>query len=478
MENNKASKIEALKLAFKKNQKPLLIATAVIVIIIASAAAYIYSVNNKIVSWENKVYPGVEVYGVSLGGLDKETGLKVIEEQLIPKINEKKIKITVGDKVNEISYADIAPSYDANSILDEAMAFGKDKGLFDKKSLIDNETKQELTPNVAYDDELLRSKEAEIRKAVDVNPVDAKIVINGTTPSVTEEVLGYTIDAEDFHNKIVESISGNPLESSELTFELKETAARIKASDLNKIDSKISTFSTNYRRGSDLGRDKNMEVAAGYINGTVLMPGDVFSYYDKIGQTTPEKGYEKANVYVADRIEKDYGGGVCQISTTLYRAAMGANLRSVERRNHSMTVSYAELGLDATYASGYIDYKFKNEYDFPVYIQGSVTGNQVIFSIFGNQEGMGGKTYKMASEVLETYQPKVVKKDDPNLYVGEERVTQAGMVGHKVKSYQITYENGQEVNREYIATDVYNTQDRIISVGTKPKPEAPVVPAE
>lgn len=469
--------VDYLKVKIIEKKKPLLIITAIFVIIFASSLAYIYSITKTVDSWANKIYPGVEIYGVSFGGASREEGVKIVEEQLLPKIKEKKILIKVGDSVNEISYNDISPNYDANTIIDEALAFGKDQSLFKKKSLINGKTKHELSADITYDEELLKAKEKEIREKVDIKPIDAKLTISGSTPVVTNEKLGYLIDSEDFHNKIVESINGNPLENTELTFELKETAPRITAAELNKVDSKISSFSTTFNKGIDYGRDKNMQVATEYINGTILMPGDIFSYNEIIGQTTPEKGYELANVYVADRIEKDYGGGVCQISTTLYRAAMGANLRSVERRNHSMTVGYSELGLDATYASGYIDYKFKNGYDFPIYIQGYISGNNVIFNIYGNKSGMDGKTYKMMSETIETYQPKVVKKEDPNLYVGQEKVIDNGMVGYKVKSYQITYQNGKEINRELIATDIYNSKNKVIAVGTKPmpKPEVPKV---
>ncbi len=107
------------------------------------------------------------------------------------------------------------------------------------------------------------------------------------------------------------------------------------------------------------GRVKNMQIATQIVNGTIVMPGEEFSYNELIGDTTPDKGYEKANTYVGNEIVPDYGGGICQISTTLYRAAMRANLRSTERMNHSLTVSYSEPGLDATVANGVIDYKFK-----------------------------------------------------------------------------------------------------------------------
>ncbi|MDZ4941438.1 VanW family protein, partial [Clostridium perfringens] len=133
-----------------------------------------------------------------------------------------------------------------------------------------------------------------------------------------------------------------------------------------------------YRDTGD-GRVRNMQIAAETVNGTIVMPGEEFSYNALIGDTTPDKGYEKANTYVGNKIVPDYGGGICQVSTALYRAAMRANLRSTERANHSLTGSYSEPGLDATVAYGFVDYKFKNSYDFPIYIQGYVGGGSVSF---------------------------------------------------------------------------------------------------
>ena len=465
-----------LKLVLEKNKKAIIISSIVIVVIIAGTLGYISSVKKNVASWTDKIYPGVEVYGVDLGGLTKEEGLNIISEQLIPKINAKKIVVTINDTQKEILYSDIAPNYDSETILKEALAYGKDKGLFEKQNLIKSDEKHQLTPSVTIDEELLKAKEEEIKQAVNINPVNATLTISGATPLVTAEKIGYTVDSEEFHKMLMDSINGNPLENSEISLELKETEASIKAETLNLVDGQISTFSTNFSKGVDTGRDKNLAVALSYINGTVLMPGEEFSYYEKIGQTTPEKGYHLANVYVADRIEKDYGGGVCQISTTLYRAAMGANLRSTQRRNHSMMVGYAEAGMDATYAAGYIDYKFKNTYDFPVYIQGYTSGNKVVVNIYGNVAGMGGKTYKMTNEIVETYSPEIVKKEDPTLYVGQEKVKDSGLTGYKAKGYLITYQNGKQINKELVSTDVYTSMDRVISVGTKPVPEKPKAP--
>ena len=126
-------------------------------------------------------------------------------------------------------------------------------------------------------------------------------------------------------------------------------------------------------------------------------------------------------------------GGICQVSSALYRAVMRANIRSVERHNHMMPVGYAELGLDATVAWGYLDYKFKNTYDFPIYIEGIAGNGTVTFNIYGDPAALGGNTYELVSENLGT----------------------DAQGNSKAKSYQVTYKNGVEINREYIATDTY-----------------------
>ncbi|MGL5353810.1 MAG: VanW family protein, partial [Clostridium sp.] len=388
----------------------------------------------------------------------------------------KTLIVTVGDKKLNLSYADLAPGYDAEAIVIEAMEYGKDGSMLAKNRKIKKGKAYDVEAGISYDEAKLKEFEDNVKSTVDVEAEDAKLSINGGEISIIPEVVGYKIDGEDLHNKLVENINGDPTHEVNLEFELKESKARVTSEDLKKIDGVIGSHSTSYKDGGD-GRVKNMQVAAQTVNGVILMPGDEFSYNELIGDTTPDKGYEKANTYVGNKIVPDYGGGICQVSTTLYRAVMRANMRSTERANHSLTVSYSEPGLDATVAYGVIDYKFKNPYDFPVYISGYVGGGTVGFSIYGNKAGMDGKTYELVNEVHETYNPGKEYIDDPTLEVGKEVTQSYGMPGYKASSYQVTYENGKEINREFIATDVYLTTNSVIKRGTK-KPEVVKPPVE
>lgn len=455
----------------KKINKNTLIAAAVIIsLVIVVIIGYIFSINKKVSAWENKIYPEINVYGINIGGLDKNEAIALLEEELPNAIMDKKLKVVVGDKSLELSYGDLNPSYNVEQIVDEALVYGKDKSLFAKNSLVKGKKSIELDSEITYDEEALIAFEDKVLKEVDIEPKNASIDISSGNISIIPEESGKTIDKDELHNKLIESINGDLGQDVELTFELKEKEADIKSDDLEKITGKISDYSSNYANTGD-GRVKNMEIAAGIINGTIVMPGEEFSYNALIGDTTPDKGYEKANTYVGNKVVPDYGGGICQVSTTLYRAVMRANIRSTERTNHSLTVSYSEPGLDATVANPYLDYKFVNTYDFPIYIQGYVSGGVVNFTIYGNVEAMGNKTYDLVNEILEKYDPKVKYEEDSSMAAGTEKVESYGMPGYKASSYQVTYENGVEVNREFIATDIYMTTDTVIKKGTMKKEE-------
>lgn len=454
----------------KLDKNTIIVATAVIALIIIGIIGYVFSINKKVAAWEDKIYPGINVYGVNIGGLNKDEAISLLEEKLPNVIMDKRLKVVVGDKSLELKYDTLNPSYNIETIADNAVAYGKDQGLFSKNSLVKCKKDIELDAEITYDEEALVAFEDKVLEEVNISPKNASIDLSSGNISIIPEVSGKTIDKEELHNKLIESLNDNQGNDVELTFDLKEQDANIKASDLEKITGKISDFSSNYANTGD-GRVKNMEIAAGIINGTIVMPGEEFSYNALIGDTTPDKGYEKANTYIGNKIVPDYGGGICQVSTTLYRAVMRANIRSTERMNHSLTVSYSEPGLDATVSNGSIDYKFVNTYDFPIYIQGSVSGGVVNFAIYGNVEAMGNKTYELVNEVHEKYNPEKKYEEDSSMEAGTEKVVSYGMPGYKASSYQVTYENGVEVNRELISTDTYMTTDTIVKKGTKKKEE-------
>lgn len=225
----------------------------------------------------------------------------------------------------------------------------------------------------------------------------------------------------------------------------------------------ISTYTTRYD-ASNLNRSQNLAIATGKINGTVLMPGEEFSFNQIVGKRTIEEGYKDAKIYQDGKVVDGLAGGICQISSTLYNAVIKANLEIVERRNHSFTTSYVKAGRDATVVYGVIDFKFKNTRTYPIKIEGSVGSGVAEFNIYGIKEET---EYSVdLSPIVTASIPYTTQYiPDATLAPGQQVVVQAGGNGCKVTTYKETKLDGKFVSREIISTDTYQPMKAIIRVG-------------
>lgn len=448
-----------------------------LVIIISIFSAYFMSINAKTKEWENKIYPGVSVNDVDLSDKTKEEAMQVLQDELLSKIREKKINITVGDIKKSYYYSDIEASYDFEKAVEEALNHGKKLGIMDKKRFINKKNKDNIELNVIYNEDKIQELVDKITTETRVEPIDASVKINAGEITIVKESLGSEVLDGNLVESIKEKINGDIVKSTDISFSVKELNAKITEEDLSKISKNpMSSFETSFG-SSNAERSINIDIAASLVNGTLLMPGEEFSYSEVSQKGRGE--YKLAGVYINNKVEQAEAGGICQASTTLYRAVMGANIRSTERLNHSLPVGYSELGLDATVAWGNIDYKFKNTYDFPIYIEATTHNKIIKVNIYGDTKALDGKTYGMKSEIIETIEPSTTYVDDPTIPIGTEELETSGKPGYKVKSYLITYKKGVEIDREVISIDTYATQTTIMKRGTSEiveleTPKAPV----
>lgn len=472
MESGRGRRKNSMKSATGKKKKIALMIIGILVIVTCVLTAYSLVISNSVKKWDERIYPGVTVQNVSLGGMTKDEAKEKLKESFESTINDKVLPINIEGKTFELNYSEISPSYDIDGTVEEAFDSGKEHGTLSRYLNIKSKKNNEIDIAFSYDENKLRDFEEKIINEVNQDPVNASIKIVGDNIQIEPEKDGVGIDIETLDSKIKEAINGVIDSEDEVNIDAEVTKAKITSEDLSKIKDIMGSFSTSYGTSAP-GRSHNIEIATQSINGTILMPGDTFSFNEVVGPRTEETGYKEAGTYVGNKVEPGIGGGICQVSTTLYRAAMRANIRSTERTNHSMAVGYALPGLDATVAYGYLDYKFKNTYDFPIYIQGYTAGKVVTYNIYGDSSALGGKTYDMVNEILETLPPETKVVEDPTLEEGKEINEGGGMIGYRASSYQVTYENGVEVNREKISTDTYAKVDITIRKGTKP-----VVPEE
>lgn len=234
----------------------------------------------------------------------------------------------------------------------------------------------------------------------------------------------------------------------------------------------LGSFSTKYD-ATNLSRSNNLVIAMKKLNGTVVMPGEVFSYNKTLGKRTVEEGYQDANGFAGGKVVPMLAGGICQISSTLYDAALYANMNIVERHNHMFQATYVDPGKDATVVYGSLDFKFENTRKYPIMIKTKCGSGLAEIKIFGIKEEVEYEIEILS--VVQSYTPyKVVYEDDSSLAPGVERVSQYGLQGCKSTTYRIRKLNGQEVSKEVLSTDVYDPLNKIIRRGVRKQVQQPV----
>ena len=226
--------------------------------------------------------------------------------------------------------------------------------------------------------------------------------------------------------------------------------------ELSRYTSKITD--------QDRNRLNNVHLAASKINGVIINPGDTFAYLSYVEPITVEGGYKTANVYANGKIEKDIGGGVCQVSSALYSAVLNANLEVVKRYAHSLTVGYVPLGQDATVSSGEIDFRFKNNTNEPIKIVAQSDNAGVYITLLGKKvdPSISVEIENVTSQVL---YPETVVEVDENLQPGEEIVDYAGKTGYIIQTYKHIYKDGTLIETVHVSTSRYKKIDKTVRKG-------------
>lgn len=301
---------------------------------------------------------------------------------------------------------------------------------------------------------------AKIRNEIHKEPQDAYVSKNPTTVHAHVNGVDLAISIEEAQEILAE-------DKEEYIIPLKITVPEKTIEDLGEeaFPDELSSYSTRYDP-SNLNRSNNIEISAEKIDGTIIMPGETFSYNQTVGERTIAEGYKEAGAYAGGRVVQDVGGGICQTSSTLYNAALLANLEIVDRSNHQFLTSYVSAGRDATVSWGSIDFKFKNSREYPIKIEARAKNGVCEMSIYGIKEE---KEYKVEieSNVL-SYIPYTTKyENDSSLTEGKEVVEQSGYNGCTSEAYRVLKLNGEVVSRTLLSKDTYDPMTRIIKRGTK-----------
>ncbi len=235
----------------------------------------------------------------------------------------------------------------------------------------------------------------------------------------------------------------------------------------------LSTVTSSFN-ASLVGRTTNVKLACDHCNNVILNPGDEFSYNKTVGPRTYERGFKDATIYVSDTTEEGVGGGICQVSSTIYSAALHADLKISERHNHSYMITYVPLGEDATVAYGSKDFRFVNNTDYPIKLRVTYGKSTMTVSIIGTN--LTNKTVEISTKQLSSDPFTVVHKVDTSLEPGTTKVKNNGYTGYVTESYRLVYENGKLVSNTFENKSVYKRLDKLIL--ENPKPSTPTEPSE
>ncbi len=422
------------------------------------------------------IFPGVFVDGVSLGDMTMAQAQDALQgTQGQPIQGTASVTVAIGNKTWVFDQSNVPATRDLGNVLEQAFAIGRGNTpeilgtkITPFKERVDTalrlrESGINLEAKAAYDHQAVRKLVDEIATAVTRPPKDSQIAsfdFNTRTFQFTDEQVGVTLDPEALYQKVTASLDRWE-KGVVVTVEpvlTQPTVTKAKLSADFKMTAAFTTDTTN-----DKNRNNNIDLACQAINGRALMPGEKFSFNEATGQRTTAKGYREAGAISAGQSIEEVGGGICQVSSTLFNAVARADLEVTSRSPHAWPSTYVNRGEDATVNWPNLDFQFKNNKNTPVFIITYYKDRKCSAEIWGYSLG-AGITIDLKSEVVRTMEPPIdaLYVVNPNMPYGTSKETIKSRTGYVVDTYKVWLQNGQEVKREKMHTSTYKAYQRTI----------------
>ncbi|SEJ76396.1 Vancomycin resistance protein YoaR, contains peptidoglycan-binding and VanW domains [Propionispira arboris] len=417
----------------------------------------------------SRISYGISVNNVPLSGLSKEAALEKLK-QAYAKITETSelVQLHYQDQSWSIHPQDIDFKIDMNATVNKAYLIGRNKnilqGFIDRADSAING--KELPVTVTYDEDKLKTILRNIAKKTDHPSKNAECNLSAKGELlITPEVLGQVLPIDEVADDLKNFITTVDLPKS-IQLTLTESPPQITTNDLKSIDTILSSYSTKFNNGN-YNRSENIRIAAASLNHVISKPDETTSFNALTGLRLAESGYQEAPVLIDGKSVPDIGGGVCQVSSTLYNAILLANLKSVERTSHFYPSAYVPMGLDATVADHLLDFKFQNNLKHPIYLLTQVSQGTLSIYIAGNHEDFSLYKISLQSIVDKTTPPSITFNYDKTLPTGRRITVDSGKTGYTVSAYRLKLQNGQEIDRELLHTDTYSPENKVILIGTR-----------
>lgn len=430
---------------------------------------------------QDTLYQGITIDGVELSGMTRAEAIAALNEANAGRLQEVSVQLNYeGETVATLCAADIGASLDIEKQVDLAFEQGREGSTLEKyqalRSIARGGYKAETT--LTYDEQVLDEAVAEAKERVDTPMQEASVDFRPDEDPVflyREGTVGFEVNGEKLGKEIKERLQESF--SVEIELEAEITEPTLTVEDLKAVTKLRASASTNLGSSTE-NRVHNVTRSIRAFNGKVVQPGGRLSFNDTTGDRSVENGYKEATEILADKsYGPGVGGGVCQSSTTMYNAVLKAGLDVLARNHHSIPVGYVPKGLDCAVAYGYMDLKFENTSDWPIYIQTFVSNNEVHVIIYG-EPLPAGTEIKLTSEVLETIpapEPKLVEDTEGEhvKYKDQTYVKIPSREGFKVRSTRQYWVNGELDREELLKEDYYQEIQGTTLVGVEEREPDP-----
>ena len=416
----------------------------------------------------DKIYPGIYIDGVHVGGMSREQAAAAVES-----VNENEdrtfdILLSVGNESWHVNNSRVPVSRNTAEIVERAWASGRSNtsrlhgtGMTPFQERINQASEIRSFPvtfrtRQDFDHEALRAMTDGVVNYVNREPVNSTVQsfdFNTHTFTFTDDIPGARLDADQLYSQLAEMLDAGAVQS-ELRVVPEKVLADITRTELINRFGMISAYTTNTT--SNKNRNTNIQLSAQAINGCTVMPGEIFSFNAATGERTAAKGYKEAAAIAGGQSRDEIGGGVCQTSSTLFNAVARANLEILERNPHAWPSSYVEKGFDATVNWPGLDFKFRNNTDWPIFIVAAYAKQKVTVNLYGMSLGNDVKIELESITTKELSKPEGINYViNTSLAPGESKKTVTGRKGYEVETWKVWYQGGQVSKRELLFKTTY-----------------------
>lgn len=419
------------------------------------------------------ILKGVSIDKLDVSGMTREEALAALESYE-KNLGGQSIKLGIGDNVIEAKLSDLGVTFDNEDLVDEAIGVGRAGNIVkrykDQKDL--QHSGKTFPLSWQTNEDTVRTYVENNCTKYDKKAQNASLTRENGAFNFVAGTEGLELNVDSAVRTISDYLENSwTSDNTEvLNLETQVTEPEGSAEELANIKDLLGSFTTSFST-SGSNRCKNVSSGASHINGTVLYPGEEFSAYETVSPFTEANGYAMAGSYLNGEVVDSMGGGICQVSTTLYNAVLRAELNVTERSPHSMTVHYVDLSEDAAIAGTYKDFKFVNSTEYPIYIEGYTTSDKKItFNIYGKETRDKNRTISFESQMVSETPATTILQEDAGQGIGYKAVSSKGSSGYVAELYKIVKVNGVETDRIKVNKSTYKGTNRVVTYGTAGDP--------